>query len=93
MLWPASSPNLNACAERFVLSIKSECLSHLVLPSEEQLCRAVTEYVEYPHVARHHRSLGGTLPEPGRLERFGVGPVVCRERLGCLLKAYNHEAA
>ena len=93
MLWPASSPNLNACAERFVLSIKSECLNHLVLLSEEQLRRAVTEYVEHYHLERHHQGLGGALPEPGVPQPHGRGPVVCLERLGGLLKSYHREAA
>ena len=80
-------------AERFVLSIKSECLNHLVLLSEEQLRRAVTEYVEHYHLERHHQGLDGALPEPGESQPESDGPVVCNERLGGLLKSYHREAA
>ncbi len=42
---PANSPNLNAYAERFVLSIRRECLDRFVPLSERHLRTAVTEYV------------------------------------------------
>ena len=42
---PANSPNLNAYAERFVLSIRGECLDRFVPLSERHLRTAVTEYV------------------------------------------------
>jgi len=44
---PARSPNLNAFAERFVLSIKSECLDKLSLLGEAHLRLAVREYVAH----------------------------------------------
>ena len=49
---PARSPNLNAYAERFVLSVKSECLDRMVLLGERHLRRAVAEYVEHYHWER-----------------------------------------
>ena len=42
---PARSPNLNAFAERWVRSIKSECLSQLILFGEASLRRAITQFV------------------------------------------------
>ena len=42
---PAQSPNLNAFAERFVLSIKTECLDRIVPLGEAHLRRAITEFV------------------------------------------------
>jgi hypothetical protein len=44
---PPRSPNLNAFAERWVRSVKSECLSKLILFGEESLRRAVTEFIEH----------------------------------------------
>ena len=44
---PARSPNLNAFAERWVRSVKSECLSKLILFGEGSLRRVVTEYMEH----------------------------------------------
>jgi hypothetical protein len=55
---PARSPDLNSIAERFVLSIKSECLSKLVPLGERHLRRAVSEYVVHYHRERNHQGLG-----------------------------------
>ncbi len=55
MRLPARSPNLNAYAERFVLSIKSECLGRIIPMGERQLRRAVDEYVEHDHFERTHQ--------------------------------------
>lgn len=93
LLLPARSPNLNAHAERFVLSVKSECLDHLALLGEEQLRRALSEYVEHYHAERHHQGLGSVLIEPGPETAHRSGPVLSRTRLGGLLKHYYREAA
>jgi transposase InsO family protein len=61
---PAHSPNLNAFAERFVLSIKSECLSKLVPLGERHLRHAVTEFVEHYHLERNHQGLENRLIPP-----------------------------
>jgi transposase InsO family protein len=85
---PANSPNLNAYAERFVRSIKSECLSELVLLGENHLRAAVREYLIHYHEERNHQGLAGQfiLP-PAHHNR--PGPIVCRERLGGLLRFYH----
>jgi putative transposase len=89
---PASSPNLNAYAERFVRSIKDECLNKLVLLGENHLRAAIREYLEHYHEERNHQGLGGQLIAlPANLNR--PGPIVCRERLGGLLRFYEREAA
>lgn len=89
---PARSPNLNAYAERFVLSIKSECLNKLVLLGEAHLRRAVFEYVAHYNEERPHQGLDGRFITP-RADRNRSGPIVCRERLGGLLRFYQREAA
>jgi putative transposase len=87
---PASSPNLNAYAERFVRSIKSECLSKLVLLGESHLRAAVHEYLIHYHEERNHQGLGGQIiVPPANINR--PGPIVCRERLGGLLRFYHRE--
>ena len=48
-------PNLNAFAERWVRSIKHECLSKLVLFGEASLRRAVTEFLRHYHFERNHQ--------------------------------------
>jgi len=44
---PAKSPNLNAFAERWVLSIKSECLDNLILFTERSLRHAIDQYLKH----------------------------------------------
>jgi transposase InsO family protein len=89
---PASSPDLNTYAESFARSIKSECLSKLVLLGEGHLRAAVREYVARYHQERNHQGLAGQLIlPPANLNR--PGPIVCRERLGGLLRFYHRNAA
>jgi putative transposase len=64
LLLPAWSPNLNAYAERFVLSAKSECLERVVPLGEEHLRAAVREFVDHYHEERPHQGLGNELIPP-----------------------------
>ena len=54
---PVRSSNLNACAERYVRSIESECLDHLVLVGVRLLRRAVDEFCAHYHQERNHQGL------------------------------------
>jgi len=93
---PARSPDLNSVAERFVLSIKSECLSKLVPLGENHLRRAVSEYIEHYHRERNHQGLGNRLLLPAELVARPANnnaPVECLERLGGLLNFYYRRAA
>jgi transposase InsO family protein len=92
LVLPARSPNLNAFAERFVESVKSECLDRMVLLGEGHLRAAVREFVHHYHEERPHQGLGNELIASKTTSR-GPGPVRCRERLGGLLKFYYREAA
>ena len=62
---PAHSPNLNAFAERFVLSIKSECLERLVPLGERHLRLAIAEYIRHYHLERNHQGLANALIDGG----------------------------
>src|ERR687886_926596 len=91
---PPRSPNLNAYAERWVRSVKEECLSRLILFGEASLRHALTQYVEHFHHERNHQGKDNLLLFPAvRQATARVGPIQCRERLGGLLKYYTHEAA
>jgi putative transposase len=90
---PARSPNLNAHAERWVKSVKEECLSKLILFGDRSLRRALTEYVAHFHAERNHQGKGNVLLFPQRTRKSGEGPVQCRERIGGLLRYYHQEAA
>ncbi len=90
---PARSPNLNAQAERFVLSIKSECLNRLVPLSENHLRHAVTEFVRHYYEERPHQGLNNSLIDPDETAGRTIGSLVCRERVGGVLRYYHREAA
>ena len=93
VLLPPRSTNLNAFAERFVLSIKSECLDRLIFFGEAQLQRAVTEYVLHYHGERNHQGLENRLISGQSPAANTDGEVRCRQRLGGLLGYYHREAA
>src|SRR6266705_435238 len=91
---PARSPNLNAYAERWVRSVKEECLSRLILFGEASLRHALTQYVAHFHHERNHQGKGNVLLFPASSQnREGKGAIHGRERLGGLLKYYVREAA
>jgi putative transposase len=92
LVLPAWSPNLNAFAERFVESAKSECLDRMVLLGEGHLRAAVREFLHHYHEERPHQGLGNELIA-FKTTAIGPGQVKCRERLGGLLKFYYREAA
>jgi transposase InsO family protein len=52
---PPRSPNLNAYAERFVRSIKEECLDRMIFFGEDHLRTAVREYLVHYHTERNHQ--------------------------------------
>jgi hypothetical protein len=87
------SRNLNAFAERFVLSIKSECLDRIVPLGESHLRSAVAEYARHYHHERNHQGLGNALIDGNPQVAAGPGAVARRERLGGLLNFYHREAA
>jgi hypothetical protein len=90
---PAQSPNLNSYAERFVLSIKSECLNNIIIFSESQLRRVIKNYISHYHGERPHQGLDNELIE--KSDAIGVpnGVIKRKERIGGLLSYYYREAA
>ena len=91
VLTPAQGPNANAYAERFVRSIREECLDRLILFGERRLLRALDEFVAYYHGERNHQGLGNALITPGAAAAGGI-QVRCRDRLGGLLRYYYRAA-
>jgi len=91
---PPRSPNLNAYAERWVRSVKEECLSRLILFGEASLRHALTQYVAHVHHERNHQGKGNVLLFPAvNQDTEHERPIRCRERLGGLLKYYTRDAA
>ena len=92
---PARSPNLNSFAERWVRSVKEECLAKLILFGESSLRRALQQYLLHYHGERNHQGKENLILFPLKREgaRDRKAAVRCRERLGGLLKYYEREAA
>jgi hypothetical protein len=91
LLTSYQAPNMNAFAERFVRSIKSECLDQLIFPRQDSLNRAIAEFAAHYHDERSHQGIGNRLisgaePQP-------EGRVEVRERLGGVLSYYHRRAA
>ena len=93
LVLPARSPNLNAYAERWVRSVKEECLRKLILIGERSLRRALNEYVQHYHAERNHQGKGNVLLFPSGMNTRRDSPVQCRKRMGGLLRYYHQEAA
>ena len=92
---PARSPNLNAFSERWVKSVKDDCLSKLILFGETSLRRALREYLIHYHAERNHQGKDNVLLFPTAKKAMNRvdGSINCKERLGGLLKYYHREAA
>jgi len=89
---PPMSPDLNPHAERFVRSIKSECLAKMISFGENHLRRAIEQFVAHYHGERNHQGLGNELIVAEGSAGKKEGEIRCRERLGGLLR-YYHRAA
>ncbi len=59
---PARAPNANAVCERFLRSVRNECLDHVILLSERQLASVIQSYCEYFNRARSHQGIGQRIP-------------------------------
>ena len=79
---PARAPNANAVAERFVRTLRQECLDHVIIVNERHLLQVLEEFVEYYNCHRPHRSLDLEAPLPAEPTRDGR--VVSRPVLGGL---------
>jgi len=92
---PPQSPNLNAFAERWVLSIKSECISGLIFFGEESLLRTLKEYMNHYHEERNHQGKNNRLLFPAQDfdPEKKESEIACRSRLGGVLKYYYRSAA
>jgi len=90
---PPQSPNLNAYAERFVRSIKYECLDRMIFIGQASLRRAVAEYANHYHRERNHQGLGNKLIYRNAAIASHDAPIHRRRRLGGMLNFYYREAA
>ena len=90
-LTPFQAPNANAHAERFVRSIKYECLDRMVVLGEGHFRRALKEFVDHYHRDQNDQGLENRLIEERALCR-DAGRIRRRPRLGGLLNSYERAA-
>ena len=90
---PVRAPNCSAFAERFVRSIKDECLDRMILFGERSLRRVLNEYIAHYHTERNHQGLGNRLLDPTHEAGSMDDPIQNRERLGGILNFYYREVA
>jgi transposase InsO family protein len=90
---PPRSPNLNAYAERFIGSVRRECLARVIPLGESHLRHILHEYVDHYHTERNHQALDNKLIGAASTDAAESGKVVRRKRLGGVLNFYHREAA
>ncbi|HMN11321.1 MAG TPA: integrase core domain-containing protein [Bellilinea sp.] len=71
---PVRAPKANAVCERFIGSVRRECLDHIFILSERQLYRLIGDYVAYFNCARPHQGINQRIPDPQQLDASGVTP-------------------
>ena len=89
---PIRSPRANAFAERFVRTIRTECLDHLLVFSRRQLEAVVTQYVRHYNHARPHRGLRLAQPLPQPVAPIRGGKVIRQDLLGGIVHEYQAAA-
>ena len=92
---PPKSPNLKAYADRFVRSVKQECIDRLIFFGEASLRRALREYTAHYHLERNHQGMNNRLLNgAANDDQYSVDmtKIACRSRLGGMLNYYYREA-
>ena len=89
---PPASPRANAFAERFVRTVREDCLDHLLVVSGRHLEVVLAEYVHHYNQARPHRGLGLEQPIPPPVQRTSDRRVIRRDILGGLIYQYERAA-
>jgi transposase InsO family protein len=92
---PFRAPRANAICERFIGSVRRECLNHLLIRDERHLFRLLKAYIHYFNSCRPHQGIGQRLPQPQPEEASMPqnGPLVARPILGGLHHHYYRAAA
>ncbi len=89
---PYHAPNANAFAERWIRTVRQECLDQILVLTERHLERVLTMYVNYYNHARPHQGIDQRCPIPlGSAPR--AGPIERRDILGGVLHDYYRRAA
>jgi putative transposase len=90
---PVRAPQANAYAERFVRTVRTECLDWLLILGRRHLESVLRSYIQHYNTERPHRGLELRPPEAPELSSPTGGPIQRRENLGGLLHEYYRAAA
>jgi transposase InsO family protein len=91
---PVRAPQANAIAERFVRTVRSECLDWLLIFSRRHLQHVLRIYVDHYNRQRPHRALDLRPPDAWRRDLRSIGGEIHRhDRLGGLIHEYHRAAA
>jgi putative transposase len=90
---PVRAPQANAYAERFIRTVRTECLDWLLIVGRRHLERVLRTYIQHYNRERAHRGLALQPPETPKLKPPPGGDVQRRDRLGGLLHEYYSAAA
>jgi hypothetical protein len=98
-------PNSRAFVERFIGTIRRECLNHFLFFGRSHLESVTKIWLDYDHGSRPHQEVGNELlvkPTAGRKSRsaarsdsetISLADIRCEKKLGGLLKSYSYKAA
>jgi hypothetical protein len=90
---PVQAPRANAYAERFVRTVRTECLDWLLIVGRRHLEHVLRIYIQHYNRERPHRGLGLQPPAAPKLKLPPGGDVQRHDRLGGLLHEYYRAAA
>jgi putative transposase len=90
---PVGAPQANAYAERFVRTVRNECLDWLPILGRRHLEHVLRIYIQHYNRERPHRGLALELPEPARITEPPCRDVARRDRLGGLVHEYYRATA
>jgi putative transposase len=96
LITPVQAPNANAYAERWIRTVRAECLDWLLIIGRGHLEQVLRVYVEHDNAHRPHRALGLKPPDPPAgpaAMSEDQGHVHRRDRLGGLLHEYHRQQA
>lgn len=89
---PYRAPNANSYAERWIRSVREECLDKLLIINPRHLRHVMREYVEFFNTARHHQGIDQEIPVPTK-DCKATGSVRCHKVLGGIIYDYYRDAA
>ena len=93
VLLPPRSPNLNAYMERYMRTMKYECLNKMIFFGENSLRKALKEFSDHYHFERNHQGIGNNIIAPDSRVGQTMGAIKRNERLGGLLSYYYRDVA